>query len=477
MAGSFSVSTIFTARDRMSPTFKRMGRNANKFGGALRSLIGPLAAAFSAREILRFGNESIDLWNKQAEAIANVDATLRSTGGTVGRTLSELEAQAASLQKNTFFGDEEILKGVTAQMLTFTNITGESFDRASAAVLDVSAKLKGLDANEETLRSTTIALSKALNDPVANLGALSRSGIQFDDVQKELIKTLFSSGQVMEAQNIILTEIEKQYGGTAAAIAKTDGGLQRSTENMIGDMQEVIGRGLAPLRLKFLQFQATLIEKVIPKIEQFFDFATVQAPKVVEAFDRIVSGLKTWSPVIIGITTAITAWKVATIALVAVQKIQAALMVADKFMLVTKFIFSLARAQGVLTAAQTALNIAMQANPIGLIIAGVTTLVTLTVLLVKHWDTIVEKIRQARQVDEETKRRQDLASGQALFGGELAAAFGGGEAPNRREAEARQQISNIVDLNIRHARELEAAVDSTSRGAPGVRTHMLGATQ
>ena len=86
---------------------------------------------------------------------------------------------ATNLQNKTLFGDEVILKDATAQLLTFTNITGENFGRTQEAALDLATRLDG------DLKSASIQLGKALNDPVANLSALSRSGIQFSEDQKK----------------------------------------------------------------------------------------------------------------------------------------------------------------------------------------------------------------------------------------------------------------------------------------------------
>ena len=142
---------------------------------------------------------------------------------------------ATDLQNKTLFGDEVILKDATAQLLTFTNITGEQFARTQAAALDLATRLDG------DLKSASIQLGKALNDPIANLSALSRSGIQFSKEQKDVIKSLTETGRLAEAQTLILDELNKQYGGSAEAAAEADGGFTQLA-NSFGDLQEEIGR-------------------------------------------------------------------------------------------------------------------------------------------------------------------------------------------------------------------------------------------
>jgi hypothetical protein len=72
---------------------------------------------------------SIQAFRDQAKAVAQVEQGLKSTGNTAGKTLQELTDMATDLQKKTLFGDEDILQNATAQLLTFTNITGREFDR------------------------------------------------------------------------------------------------------------------------------------------------------------------------------------------------------------------------------------------------------------------------------------------------------------------------------------------------------------
>jgi hypothetical protein len=71
------------------------------------------------------------------------------------------------------------------------------------------------------LNSSAILVGKALNDPVKGVGALSRAGVQFTASQKETIKALVDSGNVMGAQKMILKELETQFGGSAKAAGQT----------------------------------------------------------------------------------------------------------------------------------------------------------------------------------------------------------------------------------------------------------------
>lgn len=215
--------------------FRETETRTTRMGRSIQS-VGKTATTYLTAAILALGAVSVNAWDKQAKAVAAVENGIASTGGTARRTLSELTAEASRLQQTSLFGDEEILQGVTSQLLTFTNIAGEQFDRTQVAALNLATKLGG------DLKGASIQLGKALNDPVANLSALSRSGIQFSKDQKAVIKALAESGRLAEAQTIILDELEKQYGGTAEAAARAGTGPIKQFSNNLGDLLEMFGQ-------------------------------------------------------------------------------------------------------------------------------------------------------------------------------------------------------------------------------------------
>ena len=241
---------IIQLQDKFSGPMKNATDSAggleNKMKGMSSTMLkvgaGLAVASLAIGKIISNG---IKNYEKQEQSLAQVRQGLLTTGNAAGKTLDELSNSASKLQANSLFGDEDILQNVTAQFLTFTNIAGKQFDRVQQAALDVSTRLNGADASGESLKATSIMLGKALNDPVANLGALSRSGIQFSVSQKDVIKKLSQSGRLAEAQALILAELEKQYGGSAKAAADASTG-QKQFQNALGDLSEKIGAVFYP---------------------------------------------------------------------------------------------------------------------------------------------------------------------------------------------------------------------------------------
>ena len=142
MAGK-KLSVTLTLNDKQFQSgLRKASKSMKKFGSGMKSAGRSLSTNLTL-PLVAFGAASIAAFDKQAKAIAQVEAGLRSTGATVGFTSKQLQQMAAGLQKKTLFGDEVILKDATAQLLTFTNITGTQFERTQMAALDLATRLDG----------------------------------------------------------------------------------------------------------------------------------------------------------------------------------------------------------------------------------------------------------------------------------------------------------------------------------------------
>jgi len=264
---------------RNSDAVKRQKINVGNYGAAvsrvttlMKGFGATLIASFGIRQIGSFFKNSIEGFRTQEKAVAKVEQAIKSTGGAANKTSKELQDMASELQKNSLFGDEQILNEVTAQLLTFTNIGNENFDRTQQVALDLATVLDG------DLKSASIQLGKALNDPVANLSALSRSGIQFSAEQKATIKSLAETNRLADAQAVILSELERQYGGQAKAAADADGGIQQ-LKNTFGDLQELIGKRLVKAIKPLADDLRNFIENIDPKDIDAFAGGVVNAIK------------------------------------------------------------------------------------------------------------------------------------------------------------------------------------------------------
>ena len=270
MAGRSVINVLVNADTRdfvggMDKASRKVGgfvsggiKNLAKLGAAFGAVGAVAAGAFaksaiSAAEEMTTANDRIEQINKSM--------------GLFGSETSDVSARLIGLSNEmarlTGVNQNEI-KASQALLLTFGEIAksadevGGAFDRATKLTVDMAAA--GFGSATDNAKQ----LGKALNDPITGISALSRSGVTFNEQEKELIKTLVESGKQLEAQDMILSAIEKQVGGTAEATANASDKLKVGFSQVL----ERIGVVLLPIFTKVTDF---LIDKVFPVLERFGD--------------------------------------------------------------------------------------------------------------------------------------------------------------------------------------------------------------
>ena len=210
--------------------------------------------------------QALPLAEAQIHAEQRMQAVLKATAGIVGYNAKQLREMASAFQVKTTFGDEEVLK-LQAVLLTFKSITGPVFKETIGLSLDLASVL-GTDA-----KGAALQLGKALEDPITGLTSLRRAGVSFTDSQKEQIKSLVESGRLLTAQNIILAELQTQFGGVAEAMSKTPAGKLQQLRNTLGDLYEEVGKKLIPIAIRWKETMISVvgtISKYLPHIQAAF---------------------------------------------------------------------------------------------------------------------------------------------------------------------------------------------------------------
>ncbi|KKN20894.1 hypothetical protein LCGC14_0930980 [marine sediment metagenome] len=184
----------------------------------------------------------VAIWaaSKQEDVIARLETTLKATGHAAGLTKNQLLKMASEIQKVTRFGDETITSMQT-MLLTFKQIKGDEFKRATIAALDMAAAEAAVSGRTVDLLATSIRLGKALNDPILGVTALRRVGVQLTEQQEKMIKSFVDVGNIAGAQVLILGELESQFGGMASVIDTTRGAFAQM-KDVLGDVAETIGK-------------------------------------------------------------------------------------------------------------------------------------------------------------------------------------------------------------------------------------------
>ncbi|MGL5934594.1 MAG: phage tail length tape measure family protein, partial [Cetobacterium sp.] len=216
------------------------GKKMQNVGAGLTS-VGNRLSTFVTVPLLGIGAASLKAAKESEEAAASVRQALESMGEGAGFSFEQLDKMASKLQGLTTFDDDDILSGVTANLVKFGKVQGAVFERAQRVILDFSQRT-GTD-----LASATQKIGRALEDPIKGLNALSKAGVVFNAEQKKQIEGWVKSGEVAKAQGFILDELAKKYGGQAEAIAKTNPGKITQAWNALGDSMEAVGAAILPV--------------------------------------------------------------------------------------------------------------------------------------------------------------------------------------------------------------------------------------
>lgn len=249
-------------------------------GGAAVNLAG---AAFS--KMTDFISGSIQEASEFQSIFAQTEAVVKSTGMAAGLTAQQMADMASAMSASSgqsIFADDAIL-GAQNVLATFTQIQGTNFGNATQSILDISQAM-GTD-----LQSSALQVGKALNDPVAGIGALSRVGVSFSEDQKKMIEAMVETGDVAGAQQIILEELNKEFGGSAAAAVDTYAGQQALLAAQFADIQQTLGEALLPVLVRFGSYASEVLVPIVGDlVTQFSNFiSSVDWPGIISAIDSL----------------------------------------------------------------------------------------------------------------------------------------------------------------------------------------------
>ncbi len=249
------VKILVEAEDQASTKLKSIGAS---FGSLAKIAVWAIGAISITQGI----QASIQAMNDQVRVNTQLESVLKSTNNAVWLSSQAIQDMASNLQSLTTMSDDTIQTGQN-MLLTFTNIGKDVFPQATATLLDMAVAMNGgVTPSAEALSAQAIQLGKALNDPINGISSLSRVGVTFTEGQKGMIESLVKTGETAKAQQIILAELNREFGGSAQAQAQTFAGKMAQLGNAVGDIAEIIGFALLPAltaianKLKVVALQA-----------------------------------------------------------------------------------------------------------------------------------------------------------------------------------------------------------------------------
>ena len=272
MANDTTISYILRLQDEISATLKRVEANTESMNEKMRDTKGAVEGIkkafvefFAIEKIFEFGKKSFEAFTEANKASAQLNATLTSTGHAAGMSRKELDELSEAMSKNSTYSKTQVTS-MQSVLTTFTAINKDVFPQAQQAIADLATKMGG------DLQGAAVQVGKALQDPEKGITALRRVGVNFNEAQTEVIKKLVETGHAAQAQQLILKELNTEFGGSAAAAAKADPWkvfANQAEEQMIkiGKIISRVGTMLMPMFDKLL----VGIEPVIDLLESIFE--------------------------------------------------------------------------------------------------------------------------------------------------------------------------------------------------------------
>jgi hypothetical protein len=287
------------AVDKLGNALTGVNTKAGKLSQGLGSMAGAARAATAALVAMGAGaalKGAVDTFSSFQTETKLLENGLKNLGASSGE-LERLQKIASDLGEETLFNEEDFRKGF-GLLTSFQEIGVGSYEAVARAAADV-AQTSGTDVS-----SAFMQLAKALNDPAKGLTALGRSGIQFTEDQKALIETLVETGNQAEAQRLILAELEKQYGGNAAAAATGLAGALDTLGEKWYDLQVVLGDNIATVIEPLVKGLTGLVD-MIAKLPEPVQTAIVVLGGLVIALGALGGIVAVAGPIISGIGTII----------------------------------------------------------------------------------------------------------------------------------------------------------------------------
>lgn len=273
MARDIRVAILGDSRD-FSRAVRNVQQDAGKLNRSFAGIARVAAVGFGAAAVgvAAIGGAAVKSLMRIEKIGAQTDAVLKSTAGAAGVTRKHIDDLAGSIEAMSGVEAEAVTEGQNL-LLTFTKIQNRAgkgndvFDQATKAMVDMSVAM-GTD-----IKSSSILVGKALNDPIKGVTALTRAGVQFTEKQKATIKRMVEMNDIAGAQKIILGELNTQFGGSAKALGNTLSGRIERIKHQFGTLTE------------------SLVARLMPGFERLVAWAANNAPAAMviaeRAFERV----------------------------------------------------------------------------------------------------------------------------------------------------------------------------------------------
>ena len=270
------VNVVVRARDEASKQFGKIGGSAMSMGSMLKKAASMAAMYLGARQILRFGRESLAEFGKQEQAVNGLANAYRLLGIEGAAPVKEMERFAEEIQKTTRYGDEMVLELATMGA-TMGKLSGKELQGATKAAMGLAKAYK-----IDVVAAMRLVARARMGDTqtLARYGIKLKEGLSAQQKYNEVVR--------IGAENFRLVTDEASDYVVAIEMMK----------NHIGDLKEKIGEALVPTVLALTDRIKKLNMEHVRSLVNFGKWtiaiggAVLLAPKIVTAVLSIAKAIK-----------------------------------------------------------------------------------------------------------------------------------------------------------------------------------------
>ncbi|MGG3278859.1 hypothetical protein [Paenibacillus solani] len=350
--GSAFKRAYTTARNKIEELNQSMSSTSGLLSGMTSKLMAFAGAYMGISAVKGFLGQSSQAATDQITAEQRLQSIMSNINGMtqdgidlVKNYAKELEATGKTAinagagitglsQLAEYVYDPQVLKDMTRSMY------------------DLATETYGVNVSADQLTQTANLMGKVM---MGDINALSRNGFKIDAIFDEAQQKVLKFGTEAERAALVIEMIDENLQGLSESMANTPEGKLVRLQNLWGGIQEKVGYLFLDFKLQMAEIAQDLLPDVekgfIKAFSAIFKWLSDVVKMVVRIYNFTVENWPTIEAVLWGIVAAVAAWRLA----------------------------------------QIGVNIAMAANPVGLIIMAVAALIGVIVLLVKWfinlWNT------------------------------------------------------------------------------------------
>ena len=377
-----------------------LNKAVNKATAGVKMLGAALGGLLALHKITGSLKESEQAYIKQSEVEIKLTQVMKNTMNARNDEIKSILELTSAQQKLGVIGDEVQLAG--AQELATYLTQKSTLEKLIPVMNDMAAQQYGYNVSQEQTAQIASMLGKVMDGQV---GALSRYGYKFDELQEKILK----NGTEAQRAAVLFDVVSSAVGGMNAALAQTPEGIDKQYQNDLGDIQERIGKVWVMVKQAFMpvrNFFKDNLDAVAGFFEENQDTIVSIVGTTAKVINKVLKGLSTTVKIIFSVLK--TVWSMAKAVfpyLTAALGLYATYMIAANFQTIVatvrlaayNAVMLLVRGATLLWAgAQAVLNAVLTANPVALIVTAVVALIAAIAYVIyktdgwgKTWSNVV----------------------------------------------------------------------------------------